>query len=62
MHLSPAAKDAAISLLDTAGAQHSGDGLRDAGKDRWVRKGEGPGVVEVSLSIPGPSLGEDYGT
>ena len=25
MHLSPAAKDAAISLLDTAGAQLSGD-------------------------------------
>jgi hypothetical protein len=66
MHLTPAAKDAAISLLDTAGPpacwRHAGDGLCDAGKDRWVRKGEGPGIVEVSLWIPGPSFGEEYGT
>jgi hypothetical protein len=42
--------------------RHPGDGLRDAGKGRWVRKGEGPGIVEVSLLIPGPSIGEEYGT
>ncbi|AKJ06999.1 Integrase [Archangium gephyra] len=34
MHLTLTAKDAAIRLLDSAGAQLSGDGLRDAGKGR----------------------------
>jgi hypothetical protein len=58
MHLSPVAKDAAISLLDTAGAQHSGDGLRDAGKDRWVRKDEGPGTLRFRALL----IGEEYGT
>ncbi len=66
MHLSPAAEDAAISLLDGGWPHLPGDilrhGRRDAGKNRWARKDEGPGIVEVSLWIPGPSIGEEYGT
>ncbi len=51
MHLSPAAKDAAIGLLDMAGPHLPGDGLRDEGNGRWVGKDEGPGTDSRSRAL-----------
>ncbi len=61
MHLSPAAKDAAISPLDTAGSQLSGDML-EMGSVMEARVGGRKRRRARNLSIPGPSFGEEYGT